>query len=397
MNSGLLKTLCIISVAGFMQTTPVRCQESTAGDLVRYINSRLSHSSIESIDEAGAVVIKTPDETLRFNIQETSFNYNGLNGDNRVRIFCNYCIGRYTGRSLEGTSHRESFLCRSGNDAVEVIGAFNRLKQAYADRDSRFKVFDQRITTADSSLPYSSVKGAVDFVNQHLVISAIVNVNEQGKMLINAPDDVYEVDLRKAEFGFNDLNSEPKLRIYGEWCIVVLRKDHAKELPRESFQIAGRDGALNVVKAMYFIKSAFTGMDAATVANLRNVTGRKTTSYSTIAQAVDYINDRLAYSIILRIDDNGMATVNSMEKIFIFDVRAGAFSQDDDRSLLKNIINIFSGGDRAVRVESVDGINGYEGGKSDERMDEQSFQCKSESDVKDVIKAFDFVKSKIKS
>ncbi|MBI2840395.1 MAG: hypothetical protein HYX75_18920 [Acidobacteria bacterium] len=396
MKTSLAKAIVAISVAALLQMNPGWGQDAAVGELIRDINLKLSHSSIQGIDQDGLVVIKAPSETLRFNIQEMSINYNGLNDDDRVRIFCNYCIGRYDGRYLEGTAHRESFLCGSKQDAIDAITAFNRLKKIYVDRDARWKAFDRTIATGDSSLPYRSVAEAIDYVNRNLVVSMIMSVNGKGRMLINTPDDIYEVDLEKAEFGFNELNWEPKLRIYGEWSLVILRKDTTKEVPRESFEIASRERARDVIKAMYFIKSAFTGTDAATILSLRNVTGTRAKSYSTISQAIDYINDRLEYSILLNIDDKGTATVNSMDKIFMFDVGLTTFSQNRETNFLRNIFNIFArGGREAVVVESHDGIERYEAGRRDEQMDEQPFQCKSEADVADVIKAFEFIKSKL--
>ncbi|MEW6367160.1 MAG: hypothetical protein AB1714_21225 [Acidobacteriota bacterium] len=396
MKSNLKKLLCCFSVIALSQMNPAYGQSPAVDDLIEYINLRMSRSSIERIAEDGLVSIKAPDDTFKFDIKEASFNYNGLNDDARVRVFCEYCIGQYDGGHLEETSHRQSFLCKSEKYAREVIDAFRRLRKSYVERDKGFETYDAKIDTGPTSSRYKSVTEAIDFINEIMTISAIMKVDRNGRMLINAPDDIYDVQIKEAEFGFNDLGDEPQVRVYGEWCISLSGKDRGRVVSRESFQVASSDGAYQTIRALYFIKSAFTGMDAATVNNLKAVTGTRTKSYSTIPEAVDYINDRLKYSILMRVNDKGVALMNSMENTFLFDVRACKFGQGHATALLKSLLNLFDHeSEEALVVECHGGIGKYEDGRRTEPLDKQSFQCRSESDVKDVIKAFEFIQARL--
>jgi len=398
MKAGLVGTACAMCALGLLSVSLLFSQESAVDDIVEEINLRLSHSSIEGIDKDGVVTIKSPDEIYKFNLRDASFNYNSRNDDSRVRILCNYCIEQFDDHHLEDTIHRESFLCKSEKHALQVIDDFKRLKRMFADRGMAPAPFDKPLSIGSSSLPYATVREAVDYINGFLDYSMILRVDENGRMLINAPSNIYEVDLRKAQFGFNDLADEPRVRIYGEWCVEQLDKGHNTTLPRESFQISDEDDAGDIMRALYFIKAAYTGVDAASVNSLKAVTGAKTNAYSTVAEAIDYINDRLKYSLIQGVSDKGVVTINSQEYIFVFDIAQCTFSPDHADSILKEMFS-FGDGDsfrKAILVTAREGIERYREGRLRDTIDDQDFQCRSQAEATEVIKAFGFVRDKIR-
>jgi len=49
------------------------------GETLDYLNARLLHSSILRVDEAGLVRMRTPGETLTFNLKDAAINGNDQN------------------------------------------------------------------------------------------------------------------------------------------------------------------------------------------------------------------------------------------------------------------------------------------------------------------------------
>ncbi len=376
-------------------------QYSTVEETIEYINNRLSHSVILKVDQKGLVKVKAPGQYIHFNLKEASFNYNGANGDDRVRVYCDDCIEYYENKTLENTESIQSFLCDSKKAAYEVISAFKHLKKTYADNSNQSKQNDKKIKT-DEQLKYSTINEAVDFINERLSFSAISKVDDKGILYITAPDRTFKINLKSAEFGYNGSAGDSKVRIYGDFCIRSYVKHEPDEiLPRQSFSTESKNNAFDVIKALYFIKFAYLGLDVSKISSLRNVSGTKNQNYSNINEAIDFINDRLEISIIMDINKYGEVSINSQDNIFRFNIK---------NIEIKKAVSLFSSGNflknlffksirqevTGVKIAGYESIKKYADGKLEETLDEQDFSCGNEYRSKDVFKALKYIQDNFK-
>lgn len=369
--------------------------ERVTDDPADYINDRLSRSRITKISSDGQVFIKSPGEKFEFNLMDTVFNYNGLNGDHRVRILGEYCIESYDSSGPGEATHRQSFLCESRKAANEVVDALWRLKRRM--RDDHLRTQDRSIDGRAAGLECNTVSEAIEFINRNLTRSAIIKSDADGVMIINAPDCLYKVDLRRTEFMFNDLSRDPRVRFYGEWSLSHYQEDGREtKITRESFDTTGRKSARQIITALYLIKGACTGMGAAEASQLRNVTGTRTNSYHNIQEAIDYINDRLEISVILHIDRRGKVTVNASESIYQFDLTDCEFDRGRQKDRVWGILRAFFNNEEidAVEIRCPDGMERYDEERFPETVDFENFQCRSSFAVREVIEALEYLKKK---
>lgn len=363
-------------------------------DPVAALNARLSRSRVERIDGDGLVTVATPDRTMTFNLKQSVFTVNDRNDDDRLRVSGDYAIRVYDDGRLDETLHRQSFLCRSRKEAREVVEILQRLKREYLAGDERARSLDRPISLNDPAVKYTGVNQAIDFINDKLEVSMIVGVDDRGILLVNAPDCLYRVDLHHAEFGVIDANDAPKVRFYGEWCIRQVDEDkEEKVIARESFLTHYRSDTWQVVRALYAIKSAFTGADAAKADAMVLARKSRIRSYTTVDEAVRYINDRLEISIIMGIDGSGRMIINASDSIFKFRPADCRFRRGR-RSGAFDLLRILDG-DRiadAVAVEGRNAVQRHTDGRWLENLDEQNFQCRSSFAVDEVTAAFHFIK-----
>ena len=386
-------------VALMLSVTYSFAQYSTVDETKDFINDRLSHSVLQKIEPDGMVTMSAPSEKIKFNLREVSFNYNGGNNDDRVRVFCDDCIEHYEHKSLTEKTSRQSFLCDSEKEANEVIAAFKHLKKIItADQKSKMPA-DKRLKVSDSTLGTKTVSEAIDFINENLSYSMITGIDDQGIMTINAPDDIYLVNLKQAEFGYNDVSDGSKVRIYGNFSIGLKKNNDKKEfISRKSFQTPARVNAFKVIPVLYYLKSTYSDLDPAKIAGLRNVSGAKTSSYKNVNEAIDFINDRLSYSIILGIDHTGNISINAPEDIFRFnihDVKFNSAANHRTRSEWFPFV-VTNGPSHGVLVECNDCIKQYNTPDSFDKLNEQVFQCGSGTEVKDVLKALTYINGAVK-
>jgi hypothetical protein len=258
---------------------------------------------------------------------------------------------------------------------------------------------NKQLKVSDTTLGTRTVSEAIGFINENLSYSMITGIDEQGIMTINAPDDIYRVNLKKAEFGYNDASDGSKVRIYGDFCIEVKSNSSKKEFTsRKSFQTPGRVNAYKVIPVMYYLKSAYTDLDPSKIAGLRNVNGKKTNSYTSVPEAIDFINDRLSYSIILGIDPTGNLTINAPDELYRFnihDVKVSNAQNHRSRSEWFPFV-ITDGPSTGVLFECNNCINKYDGPDSFDRLDEQVFQCGSAKEVKEVLTALIYLRNSVK-
>ncbi len=394
-----IKCMMLGILALMLSVTSSFAQYSTAEETKDFINDRLSHSVLQKIDPDGTVTMNAPDQKIKFKLREVSFNYNGGNNDDRVRVFCDNCIEHYEHKNLTEKTSRQSFLCESEKEAYEVITAFKHLKKIYlADRNNLIPG-DKKLKASDTTLETKTVSEAIEFINENLSYSMITGIDDQGIMTINAPDDIYEVNLKQADFGYNDASDGSKVRIYGDFCIDLKKSRNEKEfVSRKSFQTSSRAKAYKVITVLYYLKSTYADLDPAKITGLKNVRGVRTGSYKNVSEAIDFINDRLSYSIILGVNQAGIMTINAPEEIYRFnihDVKMNTSANHKARSEWFPFV-ITDGPSTGVLVECDDCIKKYDKTDSFDKLDDQVFQCGSMSEVKEVLKAFTYIKVSVK-
>jgi len=373
-------------------------QYTTANEAIDFINDRLSHSVIQKIDADGTVTISAPSEKIRFNLRDVSFNYNGGNNDDRVRVFGDNCIGLFEKKELKEKTSRQSFLCDSEKEAYEVITAFKYLKKQYTAPQKGLVATDKKLKVSDTTLGTKTVGEAIDFINENLSYSMVTGIDDQGMMTINAPDEIYRVNLKLAEFGYNDSDDGSKMRIYGDFCIEV-KKDRGRNefISRKSFQAPDRVKAYKVITVLYYLKGTYTDVDPATLPGLKNVQRKRVNSYTNAQEAIDFINDRLSYSIILAIDKTGIMTINAPDEIYRFNVKEVKVSKTDHRNISSDWFRLpvpdYAPG---VLFECNECIRKYESPGSYDTEDDQVFQCGNMTEAKEVVKAFGYLQGVVK-
>ncbi len=364
---------------------------------VELINSRLSHSRIVRVDDKGVVHIQAPDQMIEFPIQEVSFNYN--DSDHRVRVAGDYNIRYYDeDGECEEVSHRQSFTCRSRRMAEDAIDAFRRIKDLFTTGSISREKTDLILPVEDDSLGYRTLKQAVRFVNDNLLLSLILEVNDNGIMSINAPSAMYLVDMKQAQFALNDWSDQPKVRIYGDWCVEMYEDDnprHRHFVPRESFSSRSASRARQCVRALYYIKGALLGQTAVQIEDESNIKGTFREEYSNVEEAVDYINNRLKISIITGIDSDGKLVVNASENIYKIPLRSCMIRSGRNRISFFGI-GLFGDRSDTVEIRCRKGLELYADRELIRRLDEENFSVANRRSVSEVVEAFEYLQNKIR-
>ena len=386
MRMALLLPLCLLAAS------PAFSQGAKAGETIGYINERLEHSHILNVDAAGVVKMKTPGGSMTFSLKEAAFNTNEQSGDGRVRVASEAGIEVWEGNHREDTKPRESFSCGSRTAAREAVAALRRLRDGVLDKDAPAH---RKLNCTDKGLDYRTVGQAMDLINDHLASSVLLKVDPKGVLTIQGPDDLYRVDLTRAEFGYNGADGDGRVRIYGDWCIDTYRDGHKEEsVPRESFSTHTRHGANEVIRALYYLKGAYTGLDTPRIDALRNVSRTRTHDYTTVAQALDAINDHLALSIILAIEPNGEFTVNASSAIYHFNLKDCTFERQSEERHLFGLIRFRAG--EGVTIASAKGLKQYQDGRFYDTVDKETFSCEMESDSEFVMKALVWLQASLR-
>ena len=394
MSTRILRAL-YATAALLTMAAPGFAQPAGTNEAVDYVNARVRHSAILRVTEAGVVRVRTPSETLTFKLQATVFSLNDQNGDHRVRIASSEPIEAWDGEHREDVTHRQSFVCRSRTDAREAIAALRRLKQSFLDKDPKYTCLKRKLAPDGNGGEYATLGEALDFVNDHLSHSVVLGLDDQGILTLQASDEtIYRVDLARAEFGLNDRGGDPRVRIYGNWCIEIFRDGHRdQETPRESFTVRSRLGAKEVVQALYGIKAASASKDTAKRASLRNGSETRSPAYTTIPEAIDALNDRLAVSIVLGLDAQGDLLINASDAIYHVKLADCTFRKPKERIHLLGLIHL--GQEEGVNIASPKGLRKYVDSVRWDTVDDQTFSCESESDTRAALQAFDFIKEQV--
>ena len=393
------RNLALTAALSLAAATTLFAQYTTIDQARDYINDRLSHSVIAKIDADGTVSVSSPGSKYKFNLRDVSFNYNGGNDDDRVRVFCDNCIEQWEKKQMTEKLSRQSFACENRTDADEVIAAFRFIKKTWQGESKSAAPADKKLKIQDITLGLNTVNDAINFINDNLSFTMVAGIDEKGTMTLNAPSDIYVVDLARAEFGLNELGSEPQVRIYGDFSISEKRKDGKSDnISRNSFQAQSTAKARKVVTVLYYLKSTYSALDPASIHGLRNVSGAKTDSYKTAAEAINYINDRLAYSIILGLDKNGILTINAPDEIYRFGIREAKVTATDRKENRSDWFGLPLPGSSSAAgmlVECNGCLKSFTEPGESKSVDEQLFQCRSLGDAREVITAMDFLKGKL--
>ena len=89
-----------------------------------------------------------------------------------------------------------------------------------------------------------------------------------------------------------------------------------------------------------------------------------------------------------------MITLNAPQEIYRFKIKEVKISKTDHRNISSDWFNIPIPGDYTpgILVKCNDCINKYESPGSYDSIDEQVFQCRNMSDIKEVLKALEYLK-----
>lgn len=355
-----------------------------AEDLKSLVNRCLARSTFVQIEGDGRVEVKGPDQTYRFNLKEAGINVNAENGDYRLRVV------------TASPFLRESFLCRDAVAAREAVAALRKHRQELLARDPRAGQLQRRIDTGDPALAFKTVGEALDFVNDRLSISPACGVDASGVLTLGGADGSYRVDLRKAEFSLNDRGERAKVRVYGDWAVEYRQSGRpTRFVARESFSTESTRETLEVVKALYFMKAAFTGQDRKAVLAQANVDPAFKPDPRTPQGMRDALNTKLTVSRIVELDAQGRMTVNAAEHVYRLDLGRCTIERTKPAENLKGWIQ------SKVNVQPEEGIvvrgpiRRFSDPQAYETVDEVTFACESYFDTQDALALLQELKGRL--
>lgn len=366
-------------------------------DAVELINSRLSHSRIVAVDARGVVQVQAPGQRIEFPVQKVSFHYNDSN--HRVRVAGDFNIRHYDEEGeLEEVTHRQSFSCHSRRMAEDAVEAFRRIKDIFIEETADEPFLGLSLPRGPVPLSFRTLREAVRFVNDSLSLSLIVDVSENGNMIINSPGAMYLVDLKAADFALNNLTNEPRLRIYGYWCVETYEpgeRQRGRFIPRESFSFHSSERARQCVRALYYIKGALLGQTAEQIELEPNITEDVLEEYKSVEEAIRYLNNRLKISIVTGIDPEGRLVVNASENIYKIPLRNCVFRAGRN-GLTFFGIGVFGSRNDAVEVRCSRELEIYADKKLVKRSKEERFSVTSRQGIDEVVAALEYIQNKIR-
>jgi hypothetical protein len=396
MNRTLLACLRASTAVILLQGSAAFGAERTTEQAIDHINSCLRHSSILRIDEDGLVRMRTPARELRFNIKDAAFNLNDGNGDHRVRVACLEPMVSGDPDFPRDEPRRESFVCRSRREAREAIEALRQVRQTYVAKDSKHRHLDRALASPDPDIPFTRVSEALDRLNDLLQVSVAIGIDPSGILSIDGADTLFTVDLARADFMVNDADGDPRVRVYGDWCLEARHgSGRTVKVARESFTAGSLRSARKAVFLLYCLKASVTGQNLSRIPTLRNVTGASTRSYTTLSQAIDALNDRLTVSVVLGVDAKGVATINAPEAVYRMDLNTCEFRPEGGREERRGFFSWVTR-DPAVLIRSTHGLDRESDGVHARTVDEERFHTPSRADAEEAAKALAFIRGALK-
>lgn len=360
---------------------------------IDYINARLSHSQVARINDSGTVRIVTPSRIVEFPIQDVTFHYNA--SGHRVRVAGEYNIKRFRSGRLTEVTHRNSFSSPSRRMALEAIDAFRRIQDQFTADDPRRDWMNTALPVPERRPDYRTIGEAIDYLNENLVYSVILDLDESGIMTINAPSRIYRVDIKEAEFYPYDWSGDGKVRVYGDWCISVSgdeRGRHDRYVPRVEFTIHSFNRAKPSVRALYYIKGSLLDQSEVEIEEYLDWKMTRQRDYESIKEAIKYINDRLEISMITDIDNDGVMTLNASQSMYKVPMRSSRFRRGSREHITLLGFQVVTGHRNTVEISSPEGIGQYRDRRLEERIESQEFSVRDRHDVRDIIFALEYIK-----
>ena len=364
---------------------------------IDYINARLSHSQVARINDRGTVRIVTPSRIVEFPIQDVTFHYNA--SGHRVRVAGEYNIKRFRSGRLTDVTHRNSFSSPSRRMALEAIDAFRRIQDHFTHDDPRREWMNTPLPVPDRRPDYRTIGEAIDYLNDNLVYSVILDLDENGIMTINAPSRIYRVNIIEAEFYPYDWSGDGKVRVYGDWCISTSddeRGRYDQYTPRVEFNVHYFNRAKPGVRALYYIKGSLLDQSEAEIEEYLDWKMTRQRDYESIEEAIKYINDRLEISIITDIDNDGVMTLNASRSIYKVPVRDSRFRRGSREHITLLGFEVSTGYRNTVEISSPESIEQYKDRRLEERTESQEFSVRSRHDVRDIIYALEYIQFMIR-
>jgi len=182
---------------------------------------------------------------------------------------------------------------------------------------------------SDENSIRADLENEIDFINARLSHSQIARINDNGTVRIVTPRRIIEFPIQDVSFNFNA--SGQRVRIAGDYNIKRFRSGRLTDVThRNSFSSPSRRSALEAIDAFRRIREHFNQDDPnrqwinteLPVEDIRP-------EYRTIHEAITYINDNLAYSVILDFDEDGIMTINAPSRLYRVDIKEAKFSAYD--------------------------------------------------------------------
>ncbi len=228
----------------------------------------------------------------------------------------------------------------------------------------------------------TELENEIDFINSRLSHSQVARINDSGTVRIVTPRRIVEFPIQDVSFNYNA--SDHRVRVAGNYNIKRFRHGRLTDVThRNSFSSPSRRTALEAIDAFRRIQDHFTHDDPRQQwMNTVLPIPERRPEYRTIGEAITYINDNLAYSVILGLDENGIMTVNAPSRMYRVNIIEAEFSSYDWSGDGK--VRVY--GDWCIRVSDDDR------GRYDRYVPRVEFNVHSFTRVKPSVRALYYIK-----
>ena len=183
----------------------------------------------------------------------------------------------------------------------------------------------------NSFAQYKTEDEAKTFINDRLSHSILQRIDPDGTVTMNTPSEKIKFNLHTAAFNYNDGNNDDRLRVTSEDGIEHYEaKVLVEKTSRQSFLCESENDAKMVIEAFRFLKKKYGPDPKNVVSNIKKLnTGDSSLNVKTVAEAIDFINENLSYSVITGIDEKGMMMINSPEENYRVNLVQAEFGYND--------------------------------------------------------------------
>ncbi len=175
----------------------------------------------------------------------------------------------------------------------------------------------------------TELENEIDLINSRLSHSQIARIDDRGTVRIVTPRRIIEFPIQEVAFNYNA--SGRRVRVAGDYNIKIFESGRLTEVShRRSFTSPSRRMALETIDAFRRIRDLFTKDDPGRqLMNTALPVTDRAPEYRTIQEAISYINDNFALSVILDIDENGIMTINAPSRLYRVDMKEAEFAAYD--------------------------------------------------------------------